>query len=368
MPAIFISYRRDDTQGEAGRLYDHLVQAFGQDSVFMDVTGIELGCDFRQAIHDQISTCDILLALIGKDWSSSVGRPGTSRLDDPKDFVRIETSAALKRGIPVVPVLLKGAKLPCEGQLPYELKELSYRNAIEVTHARWATDLITLNETISRHIGLIPQSKNKILSQITLNRYSFNTKFLFKIILSVATLFAAYFLVSPGPATREISFRLDPSKPRPDSVKDLNINIDDIVKIAPKNGFGKLWNCRGKVGITGVPVGFGGDNSFAVDENLRNPEAPFCSLIYSIGDNDNDNDDWRSLTDSQEFRADSMGKLYLTVNDVPPTKCNAMPDKDDCYKDNEIIDGTGDNLDITITSTIPRVKQILLFLGSFKTR
>ena len=121
MPAIFISYRRDDTQGEAGRLYDHLVQAFGQDSVFMDVTGIELGCDFRQAIHDQISSCDILLALIGKDWSSSVGCPGTSRLDDPKDFVRIETSAALKRGIPVVPVLLKGAKLPCEDQLPYEL-------------------------------------------------------------------------------------------------------------------------------------------------------------------------------------------------------------------------------------------------------
>jgi len=160
---------------------------------------------------------------------------------------------------------------------------------------------------------------------------------------------------------------LDPSKPRPDSVKDLNINIDDIVKIAPKNGFGKLWNCRGKVGITGVPVGFGGDNSFAVDENLRNPEAPFCSLIYSIGYN-GDNDDWRSLTDSQEFRADSIGKLYLTVNDVPPTKCNAMPDKDDCYKDNEIIDGTGDNLDISITSTIPRVKQILLFLGSFKTR
>ena len=90
-------------QGEAGRLYDHLVQVFGKDSVFMDVTGIELGCDFRQAIDAQISSCDIVLVLIGKEWRSS-------RLDNPKDFVRLETGTALMRGIPVIQYCLRGQK------------------------------------------------------------------------------------------------------------------------------------------------------------------------------------------------------------------------------------------------------------------
>ena len=68
--AIFISYRRDDTEGEAGRLFDDLTRSFKENSVFMDVDGINPGMDFRKAIDDNVSSCGVLLAMIGPTWSS----------------------------------------------------------------------------------------------------------------------------------------------------------------------------------------------------------------------------------------------------------------------------------------------------------
>jgi len=141
MRAIFISYRRDDAEGEAGRLFDDLVSVFGEKSVFMDVAAIEVGRDFRKAIDDSVATCGVLLALIGKDWLDAKNETGQRRLDNPSDFVRLETASALKRDIPVVPVLVRGAKMPRPEQLPDDLKELAYRNGVELTHARWSSDL-----------------------------------------------------------------------------------------------------------------------------------------------------------------------------------------------------------------------------------
>ena len=68
MRAIFISYRREDAEGQAGRLFDDLATQFGEDSVFMDVAGIDPGRDFRRAIDEQVASCGVLLALIGKGW------------------------------------------------------------------------------------------------------------------------------------------------------------------------------------------------------------------------------------------------------------------------------------------------------------
>jgi hypothetical protein len=141
--AIFISYRREDAEGQAGRLFKDLVGHFGEQAVFMDVAGIEPGRDFRKAIDEQVSSCGVLLAIIGKDWLGAANG-GARRLDDPGDFVRLETSSALKRDIPVVPVLVHGAQMPRPEQLPEDLKDLAYRNAIELTHARWDSDLTVL--------------------------------------------------------------------------------------------------------------------------------------------------------------------------------------------------------------------------------
>ena len=110
MRAIFISYRRNDAEGEAGRLFDDLVREFGDQSVFMDVSTIEAGRDFRKVIDESVSTCGVLLSLIGPNWLDAKNEAGERRLDDPADFVRLETASALKRDIPVIPVLVRGSE------------------------------------------------------------------------------------------------------------------------------------------------------------------------------------------------------------------------------------------------------------------
>jgi TIR domain-containing protein len=155
MRAIFISYRREDAEGQAGRLFDDLVTEFGEDSVFMDVFGIEPGRDFRRAIDEQVASCGVLLAVIGKSWFDAKDESGRSRLDDPMDFVRLETASALKRDIPVIPVLVRGARMPRPEQLPADLAELAYRNAVELTHARWDSDVQLLVKALRPHVQLL---------------------------------------------------------------------------------------------------------------------------------------------------------------------------------------------------------------------
>jgi TonB family protein len=147
---IFISYRRSDSQGEAGRVFDDLVQQFGEQTVFMDVSAIEAGRDFRKAIEEGVAKCGVLLVVIGTEWLQAKDEGGARRLSDPSDFVRIETAAALKRDIPVIPVLVRGARMPTAEQLPEDLRELAYRNCIELTHARWKSDIRLLVEALRR--------------------------------------------------------------------------------------------------------------------------------------------------------------------------------------------------------------------------
>jgi hypothetical protein len=156
MRAIFISYRRNDAEGEAGRLFDDLVREFGDQSVFMDVSTIEAGRDFRKAIDESVATCGALLSIIGVSWVDSKSETGQRRLDDPSDFVRLETASALKRDIPVIPVLVRGARMPTAGQLPDDLKDLAYRNAVELTHARWNSDVQLLIGTLRPIVGASP--------------------------------------------------------------------------------------------------------------------------------------------------------------------------------------------------------------------
>jgi len=142
--AIFLSYRREDTEGQAGRLYADLKQAFGDASVFIDVAGINPGLDFRRVIDKHVASCGVLLALIGPEWLDAKDDKGGRRLDSPTDFVRLETAAALRRDIPVVPILVRGAQMPKPDQLPEDLKDLAYRNGAELSHARWDSDVGSL--------------------------------------------------------------------------------------------------------------------------------------------------------------------------------------------------------------------------------
>jgi len=138
---LFISYRRDDSAGHAGRVHDRLQQEFGRDLLFMDVDSIPLGANFAKALGDEIAKCDVLLAIIGPGWLDARDDSGHRRLENPDDFVRMEIGTALKRGIPVIPVLLEGTRVPKADKLPDDLKELSLRNGLDVRHASFPEDM-----------------------------------------------------------------------------------------------------------------------------------------------------------------------------------------------------------------------------------
>lgn len=128
---IFISYRRDDSADVTGRLYDRLVARFGRERVFKDVDSIPLGVDFRTHLQEVVSACDVVVAVIGERWMS-VGEGESRRLDDTKDFVRIELETALQREIPIIPVLVGAARMPSVRDLPPTLAALVYRHGQSV--------------------------------------------------------------------------------------------------------------------------------------------------------------------------------------------------------------------------------------------
>jgi hypothetical protein len=146
---IFVSYRRDDSSGHAGRLFDRLVNHFGKDRIFMDIDTIEPGEDFVTVIENAVGSCEILIAIIGRNWLSGTGGT-TGRLDNPNDFVRVEIATALRRDIRVIPVLVQRATMPKPQDLPDDLAKLSRRNAIELTDARWQTDVDQLLVVMER--------------------------------------------------------------------------------------------------------------------------------------------------------------------------------------------------------------------------
>ena len=138
---VFISYRRNDSAGHAGRVHDRLEREFGRDLLFMDVDAIPLGANFAKVLGDEVGKCDVLLAIIGPGWLDAKDEGGKRRLDDPTDFVRIEIATALRRGIPVVPILLEGTRGPKADQLTDDLKELALRNGLDVRHASFHNDM-----------------------------------------------------------------------------------------------------------------------------------------------------------------------------------------------------------------------------------
>lgn len=139
---IFINYRREDTAGHAGRLYDALAARFGDDHVFMDIDAIDPGEDFTQVVEQSVGSCDVLLALIGRSWTNTVDREGRRRLDKPNDWVRVEIQTALERpDTRVIPTLVQGAEMPSSDDLPPSLQRLSHRNAFEIRDSRWRSDV-----------------------------------------------------------------------------------------------------------------------------------------------------------------------------------------------------------------------------------
>jgi TIR domain len=152
MPGVFISYRRDDSGGYAGRLFDLLASRFGAEQTFMDLDDIRGGDDFTAVIGEKVGQCSALLAVIGDRWLTLTGPDGVRRLDAPGDFVRLEIARALERGVRVVPVLVSGAAMPRSEDLPEALRPLSVHQAVEVRDAHFHADAGQLIELLQKTV------------------------------------------------------------------------------------------------------------------------------------------------------------------------------------------------------------------------
>jgi TIR domain len=136
MGKVFISYRRDDASGHAGRLYDHLAEHFGENAVFMDIDTIPPGEKFDSYIDENLRDCYMCIVVIGRRWS-------IERLHDDGDFVRREIVSALARGIRVIPALFDGVKLPAAAELPVDLTDLTHCQAYDFGTGRDFKRLVT---------------------------------------------------------------------------------------------------------------------------------------------------------------------------------------------------------------------------------
>jgi len=141
VPKLFISYRRKDNPYAAGRLYDHLVYDFGEESVYFDVPSNYGGIDFRKLIDYKIAECDAVIVVIGEKWLTLVDDEGSRRIDQPNDIVHIEIRSALDRGIPITPIFVGNGKIPKETELPEVLGDLCYRNGFEASFESFRTQV-----------------------------------------------------------------------------------------------------------------------------------------------------------------------------------------------------------------------------------
>jgi hypothetical protein len=158
---IFLSYRHEDA-GHAGRVMDKLVLVFGEEHLFMDVDGLRAGIDFREQLFKALSDCAVLLALIGPQWLDARDRNNNRRrrINNPEDWVRIEIGTALKRGVPVIPVLLDGTKIPEANLLPKDVRGLSTKQATEVRSKSFRDDM----DRLVRELNELPDRPRGVTS------------------------------------------------------------------------------------------------------------------------------------------------------------------------------------------------------------
>ena len=155
MNRIFISYRREDSAWVSGLIHDRLAAYFGSDAVFTDIDTIPLGVNFKKFIDEQVSKCDIFLAVIGEKWLGVTDDAGQPRLQQPGDFVRLEIESALTRNIPVIPLLVGNVAMPPANKLPKSLRELASRNATQIRpKPTFDSDVGRLIRGIEKHVGI----------------------------------------------------------------------------------------------------------------------------------------------------------------------------------------------------------------------
>jgi hypothetical protein len=147
--SIFMSYRREDSPGEAGRLYDRLAARYGSREVFRDIDHSQPGTPFPARLVNVIGSSQVVLVVIGPRWLTALNQ----RLQQPEDYVRLEVQAAISHDVRLIPVLVQGATMPRPEELPPDIRPLSYIDAIELDDGHWDTDSGRLLARIDQFLG-----------------------------------------------------------------------------------------------------------------------------------------------------------------------------------------------------------------------
>ena len=166
--AVFLSYRRGPGASEAaGRLHDRLQSRYGESAVFMDVDTVRPGMDFVDAIQTAVDSSNALVAIVDPNWA--VDARGRNRIAEATDYVRLEVATALRRGVRVIPVLVLGAQMPTADALPPDLQPLTRRQAVVLSHERFATDVLPLERELDGVLGaqIPPAEESRTLERVT---------------------------------------------------------------------------------------------------------------------------------------------------------------------------------------------------------
>jgi energy-coupling factor transporter ATP-binding protein EcfA2 len=169
---IFISYRREDSAGDARALAHDLASAFGAHAVFLDIS-LPGGDTWPARLRDELANAPVVLALVGPDWLMSTDEWNRRRIDSPTDWVRQEIEAAL--GDPsklLIPVLLNGATLPPKEALPVALASLADRQARVLSYETWRWQVDALVADIRRNYKWNLSALSAKPAEATLRRYA----------------------------------------------------------------------------------------------------------------------------------------------------------------------------------------------------
>ena len=166
MPKIAISYRRADSEAMTGRIFDRLIAHYGKEAIFRDIDDIPPGIDFRVHINQTLLKTHILLAIVGPQWLGMASDGSADRIQEESDPVRVEVETALRRRVPLIPVLIGTTKMPSSDQLPPSLKDFAFRNAVKVD----------TGQDFDYHMDRLIRSMDAILEQAPKSSPSRETK------------------------------------------------------------------------------------------------------------------------------------------------------------------------------------------------
>jgi hypothetical protein len=147
---IFLCYRSREEAYAAALLDQKLSGVFGPPDVFRAGRCIPPGASYPDVLRSALDACQRLLVLIGPQWAASFRPDEEPAIDafasspESVDWVRYEIADALRRNVPILPVLLADAQRPRTTDLPVDVRHLAMRQYVRFRHRNIDADFAQL--------------------------------------------------------------------------------------------------------------------------------------------------------------------------------------------------------------------------------